>query len=150
MAMISAFFALALATVPLAHAGTLLLAPSTGSANPVTCGDLLATVSRKPAHLVFKGCRLEADRQGKPMTATYRVARRYAAHVEAQLIRTAGLVRLRRSCCAWNAPPGQFVDGKKRNYRIAIASGETPIAARRNWARIREFEVTVELFTEEI
>jgi hypothetical protein len=148
--MIRALFALALATVPVAHAGTPSPAPSTGLANPVTCSDLLAAVSRKPAHLVYKGCRLDADQQGKPMTATYRVAGRYAASVEAQLIRTAGLVRLRRSCCQWDAPPGQFVDGKMRRYRIKMVSGETPVASRRAWARIREFEVTVELLTEDI
>jgi len=123
---------------------------STLSATPVPCGDLLAAARRKPAHVIFTGCRYDPQRQGKPITARYRVEGRFAANVEAQLIKRAGLVRLRRSCCQWDGPPGQFVDGNKQNYTISMVSDETRVASRRYWRKIREFEINVERLTEDI
>jgi hypothetical protein len=114
------------------------------------CGDFLAQASRKPANLDYVGCSHAPDRQGKPLVATYRVAGSHAAAVEAYLVRTVKLNRLKRACCQWDSPASQFRDRKGREYSITMGSGETLVSRRADWAKIPSFEVTVETFTEEI
>lgn len=114
------------------------------------CGDLLARIGKRPSHLNYAGCAYRADRQGKPLRATYRVSGRFAAPAEAYLIRSTRLNRLRRSCCQWDAPPRQFTDASGREYMISMLSDETVVTSRKAWPHIRRFEVIVETLTEEI
>lgn len=114
------------------------------------CGDFLARMGRKPPHLTYAGCAYQADRQGKPLRATYRVSGRFAAAVETYLIRAVRLNRLRRSCCQWDAPPNQFTDARGREYMISMTSDETSTASRAKWRQIARFDVTVDTLTEEI
>lgn len=115
------------------------------------CGDFLAEMHRKPDHAIYVGCSYVPDRQGKPLQARYRVSGRFAAGVEAYLIREVRLSRLKRSCCVWDAPPSQFRDEKGREFSISMGSGENLGGrSRGDWHQIEAFEILVETFTEEI
>lgn len=116
---------------------------------PAQCADVLARAGRKPPHLRFTGCQILPQLQGRPMRATYVVPGRYAAATESYLVRAAGLRRLRRSCCQWDAPAGGFSAGGIR-YRIMMGSGETRVAERTAWRRIEQFVVVVDAPTEDI
>ncbi len=143
-----------LAAAFLAPASALLYAaPAKASAAAQVapgCGDFLAQLHRKPAHLTYVACRAMPDRQGKPLRATYRVGGRDAAMVEAYLVRTVGLNRLKRSCCQWDSLPHEFKDPGGREFSIAMVSQETRIASRAAWGRIATFEITVETLTEDV
>ncbi len=114
------------------------------------CGDFLAQMQKKPAHVTYVGCSYAPDRQGKPLQATYRLSGRYAAATEAYLARTVGLNRLKRSCCIWDSPASQFRDSIGRDFQISMGSEETFVSSRGEWHRIGVFAITVETFTEEI
>lgn len=114
------------------------------------CGDFLARMGKKPPRLAYAGCTFQADRQGKPLRALYRVSGRNAAAVEVYLIKAVRLNKLRRSCCQWDSPPSQFRDARGREYSVTMTSDETPIASRKAWPRIARFEVVVEKLTEDI
>lgn len=114
------------------------------------CGDFLAQVGKKPAHVTYAGCSYMADQQGKPLQAIYHVPGRFAAAAEADLVRKAGLKRLKRSCCQWDAPAGQFHDGSGRDFSITMVSEETVVGRRSDWRLIGTFEIIVETFTEDI
>ena len=121
-----------------------------GPAPALRCTDFLARMHCKPPHLIFVGCRSLPDQQGRPLRATYRVAGRHAAGVEASLIRTTGLAPLRRSCCQWDAPPRWFTDRQGHSLKLTMVSDGTIAARRVQWTLIRSFQVTVDAFTEEI
>lgn len=129
-----------------AHTGATASAATAGQG----CGDLLDRLGKKPPRARFNGCAFFPDEQGKPLRATYEVAGRDAAAVEAQLVRTTGLNRLKRSCCAWDAAPAGFSDAAGRSFLITMASGETTISTRAGWPEIGAFYVTVQMMTEEI
>ena len=114
------------------------------------CEDFLALMGKKPPHLAYLGCKYEPDRQGKPLSATYRVSGRFAAETEAELARGFKLRRLKRACCVWDSPAASFKDAKGREFSIRMASEETFVSSRAAWAKIGVFEVVVEAFTEEI
>jgi hypothetical protein len=115
-----------------------------------SCGDFLAEMNKKPAHLTFIGCSYVPDRQGKPLRAVYHVSGRYAVITESYLVRSLGLNWLKRSCCQWDSPAHQFKDAKGRAFSIMMVSDETTVASRTKWRKIPTFEVVVETFTEEI
>jgi len=120
---------------------------------PVTaqgCGDFLAQIRKKPAHVEFAGCNYAADRQGKPLEATYRVSGGFAAATEAYLIKAVGLNRLKRSCCLWDSPASQYRDSIGRDFLISMVSEETMVSSRSGWPQIVVFEITVETFTEDM
>ncbi|WP_033838868.1 DUF4952 domain-containing protein [Mesorhizobium loti] len=134
-------------TVP-AHADLVsVLAPAQAVQG---CGDFLAQMGKKPAHVIYLGCSSMPDRQGKPLQAVYHVAGRFAAAAEADLVRHTGLNRLKRSCCQWDAPASQFRDGNGREFSITMVSDETVVARRSEWRQIGTFEIIVETFTEDI
>jgi hypothetical protein len=114
------------------------------------CEDFLALTGRKPAQVTYEKCVTALDRQGKPLVATYTVQGLHAASVEAWLLKHAGLVKLKRSCCQWDGPAGGFIDKAGRRYQITMVSPETTVSARKNWRKIPQFEITVVSFTEEI
>jgi hypothetical protein len=116
---------------------------------PRGCGDFLAQMDKKPAHLTYTGCSHLPDRQGKPMRAVYHLSGRFAAVTEAYLVKFVGLYRLKRSCCQWDSPPHQFKDANGRQYSITMVSDETTVASRAAWGEIKTFEVVVETFTED-
>ena len=124
-------------------------AASVGSTQ-ASCGDLLARTGRKPPHVVFGGCTIDTDRQGKPMRAVYTVRGVYAAQAEAWLARHANLPRLKRSCCQWDGPAGQYTAKDGKSYSVTMVSPETPWKSRRSWRRIKVFEITAETLTEDI
>ena len=114
------------------------------------CADLLERMHRKPAHVVYTGCRYRPDLQGKPLVARYRVRGRFAGAAEAYFVRSVGLDRLRRSCCLWDTPARQFKDKDGREYSITMVSSETRVTTRAGWRRIAAFEITLDMLTEEI
>lgn len=114
------------------------------------CGDLLARIGKKPAQARFIGCTFHPDLQGKPLRATYAVAGEHAAAVEADLIRTARLNPLKRSCCQWDSAPASFGDGAGGIFFIAMISDQTADATRETWPRIANFRITVDMLTDEI
>jgi hypothetical protein len=133
----------------------LVLAPGspalarTSESTPRGCGDFLAEIHKKPAHLSYIGCSYLPDRQGKPLRAIYHVSGRFAAITERYLIKSVGLNRLHRSCCQWDSAARQFKDAKGREFSIAMVSEATTIATRTAWRGISTFEVVVETFTED-
>lgn len=114
------------------------------------CVDFLAQMHKRPAHLDYIGCSYLPGRQGKPLSATYRVEGRYAAATEAYLIRFVGLNRLKRSCCQWDSPRHEFRNAQHREFSINMVSAQAPARTRAQWPTIPIFQVTVETFTEEI
>lgn len=129
---------------------TVALANAHPAAVPGGCTDFLAAMHRKPAHLDYVGCALLPDRQGKPLRATYRVAGRYAASVEAALRRSTGLSPLRRSCCQWDGPAGSFRDAAGNDFTVTMVSVASTAHSRADWSTISEFAVTVERLTDDI
>lgn len=123
---------------------------STTRAAAPGCADFLAQMRLKPPRVVFAGCRLLPNSQGKPLRATYRVAGRHAAVAEAYLVEAIGLVRLRRSCCQWDAPERQFTGAHGRAFMLTMGSGETTVSRRAQWGLIRSFGIAAVTFTEEI
>ena len=122
----------------------------TPTADARGCGDLLARLGRKPEQARYVGCKFFPDEQAAPVRATYEVAGRDAAAVEAQLIRSSALDPLKRACCQWDSSPIGFVDGAGRQFTLTMASVETKVTRRDAWAEIPTFRVTVEMLTEEI
>lgn len=127
-----------------------LCAAAAAPAAELGCADFLSQLRLKPAHVQFEQCRLEGQLQGKPLRATYRVAGVHAAAAESFLVRKARLKPLKRSCCQWDSPGGQVKGRDGRTYSIRMASAETPVASRRQWRKIAEFEIVVETLSEEI
>lgn len=117
---------------------------------PAACADFLAQLKKLPPHVTFVKCTSEPDRQGKPLRALYHVPGLYAVQAEAALIKSVGLNKLKRSCCQWDSPPVQFKSAKGQEYTVSMVSPETTIASRKHWRRIAQFEITVEMLTEDI
>ncbi|MHB8267562.1 DUF4952 domain-containing protein [Bradyrhizobium sp.] len=116
---------------------------------PIGCGDFLAEIRKKPAHLSYIGCSYLPDRQGKPLRAIYHVSGRFAAITEGYFIKSIGLNRLQRSCCQWDSAARQFKDAKGREFSITMVSEPTTVTSRTAWRGISTFEVVVETFTED-
>jgi hypothetical protein len=114
------------------------------------CGDLLATIGKKPPQAEFVECTAHPERQGKPLHARYRVPSKDAAAVENYLAEAVGMARLRRSCCQWDGPPASFRDTSGQEYSILLLSPDTPARDREEWPTSKPFEIWVDMFTEEI
>ena len=120
------------------------------SPKKIKCADFLALLHIKPAHVQFVKCALEKDQQGKPLRAIYRVAGVHAAAAETFLVRTTHLSQLKKSCCQWDGPPGQFSGKDGRTYTLYMMSPETNVNERKQWRNIPSFEIVVETLTEDI
>ena len=122
--------------------------PATG---PARCGDFLAMLHRKPAGLQWTGCSEGHLSQLRALVATYRVPGAQAAAVERYLARHTGMARLHFVCCGWEPRARGTQEGAGRlpgpaeAYRVDMASGETWVTRRGDWARIPWFEVRVTL-----
>ncbi len=134
-------------------------------AEPPPCGDFLAEIGAKPAHLEFLECAPSNEAQLRVLEARYRVAGAYAAGVEDYFVRASGMARLRRNCCGWeNWPeaPGARHDGALPHHRplgpdgpadpklsIGMSSGETlGGTTRERWGEIPWFYVDVVMYLE--
>jgi Domian of unknown function (DUF4952) len=115
-----------------------------------TCADFLAQLRKKPVHVTFVKCTAEPERQGKPLRASYHVRGKHAAQAEAALIRSAGLNKLKRSCCQWDSPAATYRSETGQEFMVTMVSQETPVAKRTQWRKIPRFEIIVELLTEDI
>jgi hypothetical protein len=116
--------------------------------NDSTCGDLLAAIQKKPTSLEFQSCRQRADLQGKPDEADYRVPGSHAAEVENFLAKEAGLKRLQRTCCIWESVKNPFEDRSGQRLEITMATEETTIDKKKQWAKIPYFYVKVYRYRE--
>ncbi len=114
------------------------------------CKDFLGELHKKPPHVIFIKCEGENFRQGKPLKATYRVRGFYAARTEAFFARHANMPHLKKSCCQWDGPPGQFTGKDGRTYAIYMASSETNVKSRKQWRTINSFQIVAEILTEDI
>lgn len=114
------------------------------------CTDFLAALHIKPPHVLFIKCEPIESRQGKPLSAIYRVPGIHAATVEDFLVRTAQMPHLKKSCCQWDGPPGQFTGKDGKIYTIYMMSPETNVGHREQWSNIVNFEIVVETLTEDI
>jgi len=139
---VAALCATSLAPVSVARAQEL-------HADRVGCGDLLARLRSKPTHLSFVECQFLPERQGKPFRATYRVAGRHAAGVEAALSRAFAMKPLERHCCQWETRKMSFKRAG-RDHSIVMVSDETLVRTRAEWLDIPAFEVIVERFSADI
>ena len=117
---------------------------------PAVCADFLAQMQKKPAHLIFDQCSSAPERQGKPLRATYHVSGVHAARVEAALVKSFGLTKLKRSCCQWDSPAVSFKSVRGVDFLISMVSQETLLAKRSQWRDIPRFEIMIEMLTEEI
>ncbi len=116
----------------------------------IMCADFLTLLHIKPSHVQFVKCKLDNDRQGKPLRAVYRVAGAHAAAAETFLVRVTKLPYLKKSCCQWDSPPSQFTGKDGRIYTISMVSPETSVEYRQQWGDIPSFEIVVETLTEDI
>ena len=130
------------------------LLPHGALAEP-SCGDFLEAAGRKPANLEFVECKPGHDAQVRALFATYRVRGALAAGVEQALVRDTNMAGLRFACCGWDldmathARRGTLPGPEGFDYAVSMASEETPINARSDWAEIPWFHVTLTLPLEE-
>lgn len=123
---------------------------------PAMCSDFLLALNRKPQTLEFVACQETVKHGLASLEAKYRVTGGDAAAVEAYLVKTARMPRLRYICCGWETlprdPKTQRLTGvyrhKGERYDIAMASGEVTINQRSRWREISSFYVTATRFIE--
>lgn len=146
MRLIRLFLLFSLITIAFAAPGHV----ATSAPIKINCADFLTKLHIKPADVQFVQCKLENDRQGKPLRAFYRVAGAHAVAAEAFFVRVVKLSPLKKSCCQWDGPPSQFTGKDGRNYTIYMVSPETGVKYRKQWGDIPSFEIVVETLTEDI
>ena len=123
-------------------------------AGPPLCADFLAKLGQKPKNLEFIGCKPVRLYGVAALQSDYRVKGFYAGPIEAHLVKTAGMPRLRFICCGWESVPqdvraqrthGIYQAGE-RSYAVSMASQETLINQRSALHRVDYFAVTVVLY----
>ena len=135
------------------------LLPAVSQAAPPACGDFLAEIGAKPAHLEFVECKPSRDAQLAVLEARYRVAGAHAAEVEKYFVDTAHMGRLEFHCCGWESwsPSGGSLAHNRPlaeegptepNLDISMGSGESLISNRDRWAEIPWFYVDVLMYLE--
>ncbi len=116
------------------------------------CGDFLAKLKKKPAHLQFLSCQHHAGSEGDSWLAQYRVRGLYAAEVEDFLGKNFGLVHLAKSCCQWDGPAVDYTQAQA-HYEITMASDEDSASVvtsgRSDWPKLAYFHVTVQYYAPE-
>ncbi|MDP1979512.1 DUF4952 domain-containing protein [Undibacterium sp.] len=131
------------------------VAPRVNSSTP-QCADFLQKLGKKPAALIFLGCKPAMDAQIHTLLASYKTKGSEAAQIERYLILHTRMQPLHRVCCIWenrNSPAhgkgsGQLVSQTEFNYRISMGTTENLISQRKDWAKIDWFYVSVELALE--
>ena len=116
------------------------------------CADFLKKLKKKPAHLQYVNCKHQASSEGDSWIAEYRVRGTYAAEVEESLVRNFGLVRLKKSCCQWDAPAADYTQ-EAAHYEITMTSDEDSSSvvttARSDWPKLPYFHVIVQYYPPE-
>jgi|GEM_PF-1303837 len=120
------------------------------------CADFLQKLGKKPAPLIFLGCKPAMDAQIHTLLASYKIKGSEAAQIERYLILHTRMQPLHRACCVWenrNSPEhgrgsGQLNSHTEFNYRISMGTNENLINDRKDWAKIDWFYVSVELALE--
>ena len=126
-----------------------LLSSCSSVAEPV-CTDFLEHLSEKPNFIEYLGCKQEVDKQGAPLTATYRVLGSNAAEAERYLQSSFGMKDLKRYCCYWDSAPHFFRDESSDiGYFISMASEETTTREREHWRKIEFFYINVSAYSED-
>ncbi|MEN5199665.1 DUF4952 domain-containing protein [Pseudomonas wadenswilerensis] len=112
------------------------------------CADFLGALGAYPKGIEYLGCRQEPELQTAPLIATYRVKGAEAGAAEGYLHHAFGMPRLLFICCMWDsfrhfhrAPQSGI------GYEILMASEETPVNQRSQWAQIEFFYITVSVDT---
>lgn len=131
------------------------VAPRVSSSAP-QCSDFLQKLGRKPAALIFLGCKPTMDAQIHTLLASYKTKGSEAARIELYLIQHTRMQPLHRFCCIWenrNSPEhgsgsGQLGSHTEFNYRISMGTNENLISQRKDSAKIDWFYVRVELALE--
>jgi hypothetical protein len=108
------------------------------------CGDFLERLQLARPDVMFLGCerRGENEAQGGRLDATYHVAGKDVAHVEAWLIRIFHATPLRYVCCGWETPGVSFKARDGAYYEIAFG-GETVINRRKDWSKVPYLTLSV-------
>jgi Domian of unknown function (DUF4952) len=130
---------------------------TTTTAGPPVCEDFLAKLGHKTKGLEFVGCRPVRLYGVAALESDYRVKGAYAGPVEAYLVKTAGMPRLRFICCGWESVPrdvrgqrtyGVYTAGG-RSYAVNMSSRETLVNQRSALHTVDYFYVTTVLYLEE-
>ena len=134
-----------------------VVSPAVAAANvSATCADFLLEIKRKPRNLEFVECQRTVKNGLAALEAKYRMAGGDAAGVEAYLVKTAHMPKLRYVCCGWEPVPrdpktqrlvGTYLH-KSGQYDIVMGSGEVAINQRARWAEISTFYVTATRYLE--
>jgi hypothetical protein len=133
------------------------VASKTQAAGPPMCEDFLAKLGHKTKGLEFVGCRPVRLYGVAALQSDYRVKGAYAGTVESQLVKTAGMPRLRFICCGWESVPrdvrgqrtyGVYTAGG-RSYAVTMSSRETLVNQRSALHTVDYFYVTAVLYLEE-
>lgn len=133
------------------------VAQQTTTSGPSVCADFLAQLGHKPKALEFVGCQPVRLYGIAALQSNYRVKGAFAGPVEAYLVKTAGMPRLRFICCGWESVPrdvrgqrtyGVYTAGV-RSYAVSMSSRETLINQRSALHTVDYFYVTTVLYLEE-
>ena len=129
----------------------------TYTTGPPVCEDFLAKLGHRTKGLEFIGCRPVRLYGVAALQSDYRVKGAYAGTVESQLVKTAGMPRLRFICCGWESVPrdvrsqrtyGVYTAGG-RSYVVTMSSRETLVSQRSALHTVDYFYVTAVLYLEE-
>ncbi|MDH1264970.1 DUF4952 domain-containing protein [Pseudomonas sp. GD03944] len=130
----------------------LLLLSGCATASP-RCHDMLQAISTPPAFIQYERCEVQAQNQGVPVVAIYRIDGADAAAAEDFLRERFGLASsFVRSCCMWELPaaiPYQE-NAAAPYYTIRMYSEETVVSTRKDWPKIQNFYLTVTTYSEDI
>ena len=133
------------------------VAHQTTPVGPPVCADFLAKLGHKPKGLEFIGCKPVRLYGVAALESDYRVKGAYAGPIEAYLVKTAGMPRLRFICCGWESVPrdvrgqrtyGVYAAGG-RSYAVTMSSRETLVNQRSALHTVDYFYVTTVLYLEE-
>ncbi len=128
--------------------------PGCYAAKEPVCADFLAELNKKPPHLEYQGCK-KNDTHQMYFEAEYRASGVHAASVEAYLIKTFDMPKLRFVCCGWESSNGETSNGQFHRlagpdqyaddhvYLVTMGSVET---LQKDWQKIPYFQVTVRLY----
>ncbi len=115
------------------------------------CGDFLSFIGKKPKDLQFLNCEKTKENQIYVLKASYQVSGAQAPGVEAALVESFQMPRLRFICCGWESfsknsgqsPWGEYESNQGDRYTISMFSQETLLDRRTDWEKINAFYITV-------
>jgi len=126
-----------------------LAASSCRRAPATACSDVWKSDDFQSAHVEVVGCSTRSDLQGAPFVSRYRVAGRYASDAEQSLIKDFSIKPLQRTCCLWESTDNAQRDANGKSLSITMASEETTVTDRREWAKIPYFYIEIKRYDRE-